>query len=171
MAYDSRLADRTREAVGANAAVSERQQFGGVAFLIGGNVACGIIGDDLLVRVGPSRHDEAMMTKDVRALQRMGGCQRQRAQDCGHSPEVGRSGSRIRTFTSGEVGASIHLEHLVHLRDALCMFRERHDDPLVHGRPILDLMHLVHGICRPHARRILVNYDAEIVIGSGQQSQ
>jgi hypothetical protein len=34
--------------------------------MLGGNVACGIIGDELLVRVGPERHDAAMQSKDAR---------------------------------------------------------------------------------------------------------
>ncbi|HEV8354813.1 MAG TPA: TfoX/Sxy family protein [bacterium] len=66
MAYDSRLAARVRKLIGARRSVAEREQFGGIAFLVNGNVACGIIGDDLLVRVGPERHDEAMKSGDAR---------------------------------------------------------------------------------------------------------
>jgi hypothetical protein len=66
MAYDSKLADRVRKLVAGRRSVTEREQFGGVAFLVNGNVACGVIGDDLLVRVGPARHDAAMRSKDAR---------------------------------------------------------------------------------------------------------
>jgi TfoX/Sxy family transcriptional regulator of competence genes len=65
MAYDSKLAGRVRKLVAGRRSVTEREQFGGVAFLINGNVACGIIGDGLLVRVGPAKHDEAMRSKDA----------------------------------------------------------------------------------------------------------
>lgn len=53
MAYDEALADRVREVLGDRAEVSERKMFGGIAFMLGGHVAVGVIGEDLLVRLGP----------------------------------------------------------------------------------------------------------------------
>src|SRR3972149_12180501 len=66
MAYDENLALRVRKLIGPTKGSSEREQFGGVAFLLRGNVACGIIGNELLVRVGQERHDEAIGSKDAR---------------------------------------------------------------------------------------------------------
>ena len=66
MAYDENLALRVRKLIGPTMGSSEREQFGGVAFLLRGNVACGIIGNELLVRVGPERHDEAMKSGDAK---------------------------------------------------------------------------------------------------------
>ena len=66
MAYDEKLAQRVRTLVASAKGVSERQQFGGVAFMIRGNVASGIIGNELLVRVGPDKHDQAMKIKDAK---------------------------------------------------------------------------------------------------------
>src|SRR3989337_3979908 len=66
MAYDENLALRVRKLIGPTKGSSEREQFGGVAFLLRGNVACGIIGNELLVRVGPQRHDEAMSSQDAK---------------------------------------------------------------------------------------------------------
>ena len=66
MAYDENLALRVRKLIGPTKGSSEREQFGGVAFLLRGNVACGIIGNELLVRVGPERHDEAMKSGDAK---------------------------------------------------------------------------------------------------------
>jgi len=66
MAYDLRLAQRVRKLLGSAKGLSEKEQFGGIAFMLGGHVACGIIGDELLVRVGRERHDEAMQSKDAR---------------------------------------------------------------------------------------------------------
>lgn len=66
MAYDLALAQRVRKLIGSSRGLTEREQFGGIAFLLRGNVACGIIGDELLVRVGPERHDEAMQSKEAK---------------------------------------------------------------------------------------------------------
>lgn len=63
MPHDVRLAERVRRLVRGRRGLSEKEQFGGVAFLVNGNVACGVIADGLLVRVGPERHDEAMKIK------------------------------------------------------------------------------------------------------------
>jgi hypothetical protein len=46
--------------------VTEREQFGGIGFLLKGNMAAGVIGSDLLVRVGPSGHDAAMMDRHAK---------------------------------------------------------------------------------------------------------
>lgn len=68
MAYDEDLAERIRHALTGHDDVSERRMFGGIAFMIGGNMACGVIRDDLMVRVGPDAHDAAMAEPHVRAM-------------------------------------------------------------------------------------------------------
>ncbi len=60
MAYDEGLADRIRAELGDRADVAERKMFGGIAFLVGGNMAVGVSGDELMVRVGAEAHDEAV---------------------------------------------------------------------------------------------------------------
>lgn len=60
MAYDGALAERVREALTGNSGVVERKMFGGLAFLIEGNMCCGIVGQDLMVRVGPDAYTEAL---------------------------------------------------------------------------------------------------------------
>jgi hypothetical protein len=57
VAYDEDLADRVR-AVLAGQAVTERQMFGGLAFMIGGHMACGVVKDTL--RSGLARRPPAM---------------------------------------------------------------------------------------------------------------
>ncbi|HEY2716088.1 MAG TPA: TfoX/Sxy family protein [Solirubrobacterales bacterium] len=52
MAFDEALADRVREILGARAELSERRMFGGIAFMLAGNMCCGVIGEDLMVRLG-----------------------------------------------------------------------------------------------------------------------
>jgi TfoX N-terminal domain len=51
MAYDEGLATRVRDALGDQPGLAEKKMFGGLAFLVHGNMACGVRGDDLMVRV------------------------------------------------------------------------------------------------------------------------
>jgi TfoX/Sxy family transcriptional regulator of competence genes len=60
MAYDHALAEQIRASLAERSDVAEREMFGGIAFLVHGNVAVGVSGDDLMVRVGPQGHDAAM---------------------------------------------------------------------------------------------------------------
>jgi hypothetical protein len=46
MAYDEGLATRVRELLGDQPGLVEKQMFGGLAFLVSGNMACGVRGDD-----------------------------------------------------------------------------------------------------------------------------
>jgi TfoX/Sxy family transcriptional regulator of competence genes len=58
VAYDDDLAARVRELVRAEAGVTEKKMFGGLAFLIGGNMAVGVSGQGgILVRVDPDESD------------------------------------------------------------------------------------------------------------------
>ena len=59
LAYDLHLADQIRDRIGDHPGVSERQMFGGIAFMIAGNMAVGVSGDELMVRVGKKAHDDA----------------------------------------------------------------------------------------------------------------
>ena len=60
MAYDEGLAERIRMAVWDWPTVTERKMFGGLAFMSRGRMVCGILGDDLVVRVGPERWEAAL---------------------------------------------------------------------------------------------------------------
>jgi hypothetical protein len=53
MAYDEMLAARVRDRVKNLAGVDEKKMFGGVGFLLKGNMACGVNKKDLIIRVGP----------------------------------------------------------------------------------------------------------------------
>jgi TfoX/Sxy family transcriptional regulator of competence genes len=66
MAYDEALADRIRELLSARAEVSERKMFGGVAFMVDGNMACGVLGEDLIVRLGEEEAEKALGEDGVR---------------------------------------------------------------------------------------------------------
>lgn len=60
MAYNEELADRVREQLGHVKKVTEQHMFGGVSFQVAGNMACGVQADELIVRVGPDLHHDAL---------------------------------------------------------------------------------------------------------------
>jgi len=68
MAYDEALADRIRDALGARDGVSERKMFGGIAFMVGGNMAVGVIGEDLMVRLDPADAERALTEPHARLM-------------------------------------------------------------------------------------------------------
>lgn len=68
MAFDEALAERVREALIGRADVSERKMFGGIAFMLAGNMAVGIVGDDLMVRLGPEDAERALAEPHVRPM-------------------------------------------------------------------------------------------------------
>ena len=68
MAYDENLAGRVRALFPPGAAVTERQMFGGLAFLLGGHMICGIVKDTLMVRLGPEAAARALDQPHVRPM-------------------------------------------------------------------------------------------------------
>ena len=68
MAYNEKLAGRVRAIVGEDPALSERKMFGGLCFMLNGNMFCGITRDDLMVRVGPDRFEEALASPGARPM-------------------------------------------------------------------------------------------------------
>jgi len=66
VAYDEDLAQRVREVLAARADVTERKMFGGIAFMVAGNMACGVLGDDLIVRLGDEEGKRALAEDGVR---------------------------------------------------------------------------------------------------------
>jgi hypothetical protein len=68
MAYDEALAERVRAVISLRDAVTERKMFGGIGFMIGGNMACGVRGDELVVRLDPGEAEAAMAEAHVRVF-------------------------------------------------------------------------------------------------------
>jgi TfoX/Sxy family transcriptional regulator of competence genes len=68
MAYDEALAGRIRRALGSRVDVTEKKMFGGLAFLLDGKMFCGIVKDDLMVRVGPKHYEQALAEAHVRPM-------------------------------------------------------------------------------------------------------
>ena len=73
MAYDEALAERIRSLVSSEPRVTEKKMFGGLSFLIGGNMAVAASGQGgLLVRVDPEESDE-LVASTTATLMEMGG--------------------------------------------------------------------------------------------------
>ncbi|HEY3550440.1 MAG TPA: TfoX/Sxy family protein [Gaiellaceae bacterium] len=73
MAYDEELAGRIRVLVGDRADLTEQKMFGGLAFLIGGNMAIAASGQGgILVRVDPDRSEELVATTPAEPMEMRG---------------------------------------------------------------------------------------------------
>jgi len=68
MAFDEGLAQRIREALAAERGVSEKRMFGGIAFLLNGNMAVGVVKDSLMVRVGPEKYETLVADSNAREM-------------------------------------------------------------------------------------------------------
>lgn len=68
VAYDEVLADRVRDVLEPHVGTTERKMFGGVAFMFHGNMAVGILGDELMVRVPKERYEATLTEPHVRVM-------------------------------------------------------------------------------------------------------
>jgi len=68
VAYDEELAERVRAAIDGEEGLTERKMFGGLAFMINGNMACGIVKDELMLRLGAEGANSALDQEHVRPM-------------------------------------------------------------------------------------------------------
>jgi TfoX/Sxy family transcriptional regulator of competence genes len=68
MAYDETLAARVREVVRDKRGVTERKMFGGLAFMLQGNMFVGVLEQSLMARVGPADYERALGSPGVREM-------------------------------------------------------------------------------------------------------
>jgi len=68
MAYDETLASRVRALMIEEPGFTEKKMFGGICFLLNGNMACGLVNDDLIVRVGLESWDAALELPETRVF-------------------------------------------------------------------------------------------------------
>jgi TfoX/Sxy family transcriptional regulator of competence genes len=66
MAYDKGLAERIRQTIGAPPGLTEKEMFGGIGFMVQGNMAVGVIGDELMVRIAKEATDQALGERGAR---------------------------------------------------------------------------------------------------------
>jgi hypothetical protein len=67
MAYDSTLADRLRDAL-VDVTAHEKKMFGGIAFMVRGNMCVGVVGDDLCARVGVDAYPDLLAKPGARPM-------------------------------------------------------------------------------------------------------
>ena len=68
MAYDEALADRVRDTLARRSGLTEKKMFGGIGFMLNGNMCCGVVKEELMVRVGPDGHEGAVMQPHARPM-------------------------------------------------------------------------------------------------------
>lgn len=68
MAYDERLAQRIRDILADHRDVTEKKMFGGIAFMVGGRMACGPHGSNLIARIGPQAAEQHIGKPHVRPM-------------------------------------------------------------------------------------------------------
>jgi hypothetical protein len=66
MAYNEAFAQRIRDVLGERPGLVEKKMFGGVGYLLMGNMACGVNKDDLIIRVGRERYEDALSEPHTR---------------------------------------------------------------------------------------------------------
>ncbi len=72
MAYDETLAVRVRKALGRKSGLTEKKMFGGLAFLLNGNMCCGILGSELMLRLAPEAAQQALREPNTRVFDMTG---------------------------------------------------------------------------------------------------
>ena len=68
MVYDEKLAQRMRTLLKTYKGIDEKKMFGGLAFMLKGKMFCGIVKNDLMVRVGKEQNDEALSKPYARPM-------------------------------------------------------------------------------------------------------
>jgi hypothetical protein len=67
MAYNQKLAERIRAELG-EIPFAEKKMFGGIGFLIYGNMSCGVYKENMIVRVDPDKHEILLKKKHTRVF-------------------------------------------------------------------------------------------------------
>lgn len=68
MAYNEQLADRLRGVLGSDPRLEEKKMFGGISFMLDGQMCCGVMKDDLVLRVGAERTEAALAQPHTRVF-------------------------------------------------------------------------------------------------------
>jgi hypothetical protein len=68
MAYDEKLVERIRRLLNDQKAVDEIKMFGGICFTLRGNMCCGTLKEDIVLRVGPDQYKKALLLPGARPM-------------------------------------------------------------------------------------------------------
>jgi len=66
VAYDEALAERIRGVLDGQPSVEEKRMFGGLTFMVGGQMCCGVLKEELVVRIEPAQFDQLSAQPHVR---------------------------------------------------------------------------------------------------------
>src|ERR1700685_1642632 len=72
MAFDENLAERIRQTLARKKGIEEKKMFGGICFMLNGNMLVGVWKDSLIVRLGEDQGDEALLEPHVKAFDMTG---------------------------------------------------------------------------------------------------
>jgi TfoX N-terminal domain len=72
MAFDEKLADRIRKQLGRRRGLSEKKMFGGIGFMLNGNMCCGVHGVEMIVRLAPEESEKALVRRHTHIFDIMG---------------------------------------------------------------------------------------------------
>jgi hypothetical protein len=110
MAFSEELAERIRQGLALRTGIEERKMFGGIGFLLNGNMLVGVWKDSLIVRLGPEEGDEALKEPHVKEFDitgpgdeglgagRPGRCRGRRRVE-----RLGSAGGEVRREAAGEI--------------------------------------------------------------------
>ena len=68
MTYNQELVDRVRSHLADQDGYQEKNMFGGLAMMLNGNMCCGVVGEELMARVGPDRYEDCLKVEYVRQM-------------------------------------------------------------------------------------------------------
>lgn len=68
MPYNEQLAQRLRAKLASEEGLSEKNMFGGLGFLLHGNMCCGVIKDNMVARIGPKQYQDALKIRHARIM-------------------------------------------------------------------------------------------------------
>lgn len=68
MAYNEKLNDRIREAMSVSPNVEEKHMFGGTCYMLNGKMCVGVVGDEMMCRIGPNVYAAALERKGCREM-------------------------------------------------------------------------------------------------------
>lgn len=66
MAYNEELVEKVKAIIESKPGFDMKKMFGGVCFLLNGNMACGVLNDDLIVRVGVDKYDDLLKLPETK---------------------------------------------------------------------------------------------------------
>ena len=68
VAFDARVAERVRKRLRSERSLEEKRMFGGLAFMVNGHMCCGVLNDDLVLRVGPAEYKKLLARPHARPM-------------------------------------------------------------------------------------------------------